>query len=63
MDNDNNSYLLNMIEDCEVDKSMMSDWECEFIETIRNQIDEGRNLSEAQIDKLEEIWETVTENG
>lgn len=60
---DFNNDHLNMVEDCESNESLLSDWECEFIDSISNQIDEGRDLSEAQIDKLEEIWETVTENG
>ncbi len=53
---------LNMVEDCEGNESMLSDWECEFIDSIRNQIDEGRDLSERQIEKLEDIWKKVTGN-
>ncbi|AEJ01217.1 hypothetical protein Nit79A3_1385 [Nitrosomonas sp. Is79A3] len=53
---------LKMVEECEFNESLLNDWECDFIDSIRNQIDEGRNLSERQIEKLEDIWEKVTEN-
>lgn len=53
---------LNMIEDCESNESLLNDWECEFIDSVRNQIEEERPLSDRQIEKLEDIWEKVTEN-
>lgn len=53
---------LNMVEDCESNESLLNDWECEFIDSIRNQIEEERPLSDRQIEKLEDIWEKVAEN-
>lgn len=60
---DFDKYPFYMIRDCNIDRSMMTDIECEFIDSISKQIDEGRNLSDRQIDELEDIWEKVTENG
>lgn len=37
----------------------LSGWEEEFIESITEQIDDGRTLTEAQLDKLEQIWNKI----
>ena len=37
----------------------LSQWEQEFIESIEEQLDEGRTLTEKQHDKLAEIWDRV----
>lgn len=52
-----------MVEDCENRESQMSEWECNFIESIRSQIEDDRILSSKQIETLENIWDKVTRNG
>lgn len=49
-----------MLDDCEDFLDDMTDWEVEFIERVRGQLDQGRTLSSAQEEKLEQIWEKVT---
>lgn len=54
---------LEMIEDCEARESRLTEWECKFIDSIRNQIDEGRKLSPNQEETLNRIWEDATASG
>jgi hypothetical protein len=34
----------------------LSKWEMGFVESVKAQWEEGRKLSEAQLEKLEQIW-------
>lgn len=52
-----------MIDDCEKRSDKMSEWECDFIQSLSEQIDNGRTPSGKQIDKLNSIWKRVTGNG
>lgn len=54
---------LEMIEDCEARESRMTEWEVGFIDSIRNQIENGKRLSTKQEEKLDRIWESVTARG
>lgn len=54
---------LEMIEDCEARESRLTEWECKFIDSIRNQIEEGRKLSPNQEETLNRIWEDATASG
>jgi len=36
-----------------------TDWELEFIESITDQLSEGRTLTELQLESLQEIWNKV----
>jgi hypothetical protein len=49
-----------MLEDCEACTTGMTEWEREFVESIREQIDDGSDLSDAQFDKLEQVWRERT---
>ncbi len=49
-----------MLDDCEKRSEKLSDWECEFIDSISDQLGRGRGLSEKQEQILERIWEKVT---
>lgn len=49
-----------MIADCEKRESKLTDWERTFIDSIRNQVDNGRGLTEKQQAKLDAIWDRVT---
>jgi len=35
----------------------LSQWEADFINSITEQLDDGYNLTERQIEKLTEIWD------
>lgn len=35
----------------------LNDWESQFVESLSNQLDNGRTLSERQRDKLIEVYE------
>lgn len=51
-----------MIEDCEKRMDKLSDWETQFLASMRIQLSQGK-ISSTQITKLEEIWEKATERG
>lgn len=52
-----------LIEDCETRESRLSDWEAQFIDSIKRQLEDGRGLSEKQSDLLDSIWTKCTEQG
>lgn len=54
---------IDMIEDCETRSDRLGDWECDFIDSIRRQVDEGKSLTQTQYEKLEEVWQRATERG
>lgn len=37
----------------------LSDWEVEFVESVHSQLEQGRELTERQIEKLEQIWQKI----
>lgn len=49
-----------LIEDCENRSDKLSYWEAQFIDSMRRQVDEGRRLTDKQVEVLESIWEKVT---
>ena len=57
------SDYLSLVEDCEDRQSLLSEWEADFIASIRDQLEEGRRLSPKQEDKLDSIWEKATKGG
>lgn len=54
---------LQLVEDCEKREARLSAWEHDFIVSIRNQLEVGRDLSKKQTDMLETLWERVTARG
>ena len=52
-----------MIDDCEARESRLSEWEAEFIDSLRHQLSKGRGLTERQIERLNVIWEKATKHG
>lgn len=52
-----------LIEDCETRESRLSHWEAQFIDSIKRQLEAGRDLSDKQSDLLDSIWTKVTELG
>lgn len=54
---------LQMVEDCEARESRLTDWERDFIDSIRRRLESGRPLVGNQITTLDDIWERVTARG
>lgn len=52
-----------MLGDCEARESRLTDWERGFIDSIRDQIDNGRAPTPKQIEVLDQIWERATARG
>lgn len=50
-----------MIDDCEERSHKMNAWELGFIDSISKQYAQKGSLSEKQVEKLNGIWERVTE--
>ena len=49
-----------MVNDCLSRDSKLTEWEQDFIRSIHERIESGRELSEKQADRLDVIWERVT---
>ena len=54
---------LTLIEDCEARESKMTEWEQEFMDSLRKQIEKGRRPSVKQVEVLDRVWEKVTSKG
>lgn len=52
--------LLTLIADCENRESKLTDWEREFIDSIRRQVENGKGLTPKQEERLYTIWDRVT---
>lgn len=53
------------IDDCETDRrsALLSSWECDFLGSIRGQLDGKRTLTPRQIETLDNIWNKATAKG
>ena len=49
-----------MLEDCENREASLSDWERGFLDSIRKRMEDGESLTDAQSEKLEQIWTRIT---
>lgn len=54
---------ITLIEDCERRSHKLSDWELNFIDSLRRQLEDGRRPTANQIEKLDECWEKATARG
>lgn len=52
-----------MLDDCEARESRLTDWEREFVDSLRQQIEQGRRPTARQIDTLDNVWEKATTKG
>lgn len=52
-----------LIADCEHRESKLSEWEFDFIASVRVQFDKRGSLSQKQEEVLNRIWDKVTKNG
>lgn len=57
------SEYLQQIDDCEAREHRLDDWSRGFIDSLRQQIENGRTPTTKQIEKLDEIWERATARG
>jgi len=55
-------YLI-MLDDCEKRESRLTDWERNFVDSIRRQLSQDRRLSTKQVERLDEVWEKATARG
>lgn len=49
-----------MVKDCANREERLTPWERDYIQSLTEQLDNGRTLSEQQVHKLDEIWTRVT---
>lgn len=54
---------IQLIDDCEKRDSKLSAWDADFLASIRERIEQRRELTPKQSEKLDEIWEKATRNG
>ena len=54
---------MQLIEDCENRESRLNDWQRTFIDSMRRQIESGRQPTPKQIEALNEVWEHATKKG
>jgi hypothetical protein len=52
-----------LLDDCEARESQLTDWERNFIDSLRNRLDKEDSLTPKQIETLDTIWERVTAKG
>lgn len=52
-----------LLDDCEARESLLTDWERQFVDSLRHQIEAGRRPSAKQIDALDNVWERATARG
>ena len=54
---------MTLVEDCEHRSERLTDWEAQFIDSLRRKLEGGTPPSPLQIEKLDEVWERVTARG
>lgn len=54
---------ITLIEDCEARSERLSDWEAQFLDSLRRQLENGRRPSVKQIEILDKCWERATARG
>lgn len=54
---------MTLIEDCEKREQRLTDWERNFIDSLRRSIEAGHRPSVKQIEALEAAWESATARG
>jgi len=54
---------MTMVEDCEKRESRLTDWEREFIDSIRHWLESEAPMTAKQIETLDRIWESATADG
>jgi hypothetical protein len=57
------SEYITLLDDCENRQEFISEWECTFVDSMREQLAKGRAPTPRQIETLENIWEKATKRG
>lgn len=52
-----------LLTDCEERSNRLTDWECQFVDSLQRQIVNGHRPTEKQAARLNAIWEKATEKG
>jgi hypothetical protein len=53
---------MTMLTDCENRSHKLSDWECNFVDSLQRQIEIGKRPSPKQVEALDNLWEKATKN-
>ena len=54
---------LTLLDDCEKREERLTDWERGFVDSLRQQIYQGRRPTPRQIETLDAVWERATNRG
>ena len=54
---------ITQLDDSEKRQDRLTDWEVNFIDSLRRQLEAGRRLTANQVEKLDDIWERATARG
>ena len=54
---------MQMIDDCEQRESRLTEWDANFIDSIKHQIERGKALTPKQTETIDDIWERATAKG
>lgn len=54
---------MQQISDCEERESRLTEWEANFIDSLRSQLERGKPPTSKQIEVLDNIWEKATAKG
>ena len=57
------SEYVRLLDDCEKREERLTDWERGFVDSLRQQIAQGRRPTAKQIERLDSVWERATERG
>ena len=52
-----------MVDDCEARESRLSEWERDFIDSLKHRLASGQALTTNQAGRLDEVWEKATARG
>ena len=52
-----------MVADCEARESRLTEWEADFIQSLRERIDAGRGVTDRQAEMLDRVWTRATSKG
>ena len=54
---------ITMLDDCEKREGRLTDWERGFVDSLREQITQGRKPTAKQAETLDNVWERATAKG
>ena len=52
---DANQEYIDRVEHCQLDNGELNGWEDEFLESLKDQLESGKEMSEKQLETLEKI--------